>query len=280
LTGKRFRVGVAAASSRFSSVVSGRLTAQVAATRPNVELVFHPDAFREHGHFAGDDATRARALLDLANDPSIDAIWFGRGGYGACRIAETVMAGLTDVARAKRWLGYSDVGSLLAGLYRLGFPHIAHGPMGADVLRPGGEAAVDRALDWLETGAASSLEPNLDGRPTVAFNVSVLGALLGTALEPDLAGHVLMLEEVSEPLYRLDRELFHITGQPAIRRVAGIRLGRVSEIVANEPDFLISPEMIMRDWCERSGIPFLGAADIGHDTDNKVVPFGPGHRVT
>jgi len=113
-----------------------------------------------------------------------------------------------------------------------------------------------------------------DPRPTVAFNLSIIDQLVGTALEPDLTGHVLMLEEVSEALYRVDRMMFHLTGQASIRRLAGIRLGRVSDVPPNDPEFGQTPEEIVRFWCERSGIPYLGAADIGHDGDNKVVPFG------
>ena len=269
------RIGCVAASSRFSREIAERVTAHVAATRPEVELVFHPDGFLEHGHFAGEDAVRASAVLSLANDPAINAVWFARGGYGSARIAEAVMAGVSEGAKAKRWLGYSDAGAVLAGLYRMGCPNLAHGPMAADILRPGGEAAVDRALDWLTTGAASSLEPHLDGRPTAAFNIAVLSSILGTALEPDLSGHVLMLEEVSEPLYRVDRMMFHILGQASMRRVGGVRLGRIGDIQPNDPDFGLTGEEIVRHWCERAGVAFLGVADIGHDAGNKVAPFGP-----
>ena len=83
-----------------------------------------------------------------------------------------------------------------------------------------------------------------------------------------------MLEEVSEALYRVDRMMFHLTGQASIRRVAGIRLGRVSDVTFNDPDFGQTPEEIVRFWCGRADIPYLGAADIGHDAANKVVPFG------
>jgi muramoyltetrapeptide carboxypeptidase len=102
----------------------------------------------------------------------------------------------------------------------------------------------------------------------------VLSQLLGTPLQPDLDGHVLMLEEVAEAMYRIDRSLFHITSNPAIRRVHGIMLGRCSRITPNEPDFGMNEEEVARYWCRRSGIPFLGRADIGHDVDNKIVPFG------
>ena len=83
-----------------------------------------------------------------------------------------------------------------------------------------------------------------------------------------------MLEEVSEAAYRIDRMMFHLTSQESIRRVAGIRLGRVSDVTPNDPDFGQTPEEIVRYWCLRSGIEFLGDADIGHDAANKIVPFG------
>jgi muramoyltetrapeptide carboxypeptidase len=75
-------------------------------------------------------------------------------------------------------------------------------------------------------------------------------------------------------MYRIDRSLFHITSNPGIRKAAGIWLGRCSAIPPNDPDFGQTEEEVARHWCERSGIPYLGRADIGHDVDNKVVPFG------
>jgi muramoyltetrapeptide carboxypeptidase len=147
--------------------------------------------------------------------------------------------------------------------------------MPADIRREGGAAAVARALAWLVAGDADSLEPSVTpGSKTAAFNITILSHLLGTLLQPDLADHVLMLEETEEQMYRIDRSLFHITSNPAIRKVAGIRLGRCSDILPNDPDFVLQEEEVVTHWCTRSGIPYLGRADIGHDADNKVVPFG------
>jgi len=136
---------------------------------------------------------------------------------------------------------------------------------------------VDRALAWLADRDPAALEPSLaaDPRPAVAFNLTILCSMLGTPWQPDLAGHVLMLEEVGEYLYRIDRSLFQLTSNPAMRRVAGLRLGRCSAIPDNDPDFGQTEEEVARAWCVRSGIPWLGRADIGHDAANKVVPFGP-----
>ena len=268
------RIGIVAPSTPILPETAERVTAIASLGFPDVELVFHPQCFLSHHHFAGDEKARAGAFLEVANDGSFDALWFARGGYGSCRIAEEVLAGLGPAARSKAYLGYSDAGYILAGLYRAGFPDLAHGPMPNDLRREGGAAAVERALAWLTRRDPAALEPSLGDAPAAAFNVTVFSQLLGTALEPDLAGHVLMLEDVSEHMYRTDRALFHITGNEKVRNVAGIRLGRCSEVPDNDPDFGAGEEEVFRYWCDRAGIAYLGRADIGHDAANKVVPFG------
>jgi muramoyltetrapeptide carboxypeptidase len=272
------KIGVVAPAGRVEPALAERVqalaTERFGARAP--EIVFHPQCFLSHGHFAGDDAIRARAFLEVANDPGFDAVWFARGGYGSNRPAAQILERLKPAAREKAYLGYSDLGFLLAGLYRAGFEHLAHGPVAADLNRTGGEAAAARALSWLMDRDPSALEPSLkdDPRPAAAFNLCILSNLVGTPLEPDLSGHVLMLEEVSEHQYRIDRALFHVTSQAGVRKVAGLRLGRVGDVPENDPDFGMSDEAIARHWCEVSGIAYLGRADIGHDIHNKVVPFG------
>lgn len=284
------RIGVVAPSCQLDAAIPARITALAAAQFAGQapEIMFHPQCFLSEGHFAGSDAARTDALVEYANDPDMDAIWFARGGYGACRIASDAMARLAPAARTKRYLGYSDAGFLLAGLYARGIGRVAHGPMPADLAREGGTAAVTRALAWLadpdcavetDDGTALdtiSLSPPLIGRPrkSVAFNLTVLGQLLGTPLQPDLTDHVLMIEDVDEYMYRIDRSLFHLTANPHIRSVAGIKLGRFSGVPDNEPAFGMDAEAVARHWCGVSGIAYLGHADIGHDADNKVVPFG------
>jgi muramoyltetrapeptide carboxypeptidase len=76
-------------------------------------------------------------------------------------------------------------------------------------------------------------------------------------------------------MYRIDRFLFQITSSPAVRRAAGIRLGRCSLTPPNDPDFGRDETAVVVEWCAKSGVPYLGRADIGHDADNKIVPFGP-----
>ncbi|HEX4160416.1 MAG TPA: LD-carboxypeptidase [Rhizomicrobium sp.] len=270
------KIGIVAPGSRIDAGVAARVM-KLADDHYSgrSELRFHPQCFLAAGHFAGDDEARASAFLDFANDPELDAVWIARGGYGACRIVRRVLDGLAPLAMGKTYLGYSDAGSLLASLYGRGATGAVHGPMPADILREGGEAAVLRALAWLVERAPSVLEPSIaETTLMAAFNLTILSHLLGTPYEPDLAHHVIMLEEVSEHLYRIDRALWQVTSNPGIRKCAGLRLGRVSAVPSNNPEFGQTVEEIVRHWCAESGIPWLGQADIGHDIENKIVPFG------
>jgi muramoyltetrapeptide carboxypeptidase len=240
--------------------------------RGDCELLIHPQCFLSDGHFAGTDEARLGALREVMADRSIDAVWFARGGYGSNRIAEPALADLPGAAGGKIYMGYSDAGFLLGGFHKAGLD-VAWGPMPQDVLREGGERAIQRALDWLVRGDSSALEPAIEA-PAMAFNLTVLSNLLGTPLEPDFSGVDLLIEDVGEQLYRIDRAMFHVTASKNVCRAARLRLGRVGDILPNDPAFAFDEAAIVEQWCARSGIVFGGRADIGHDAQNRVVPFG------
>lgn len=264
------RIAICAPSRCLTRDDAARVAA-LAGEFAGLDLHFHPQCFFEHGHFAGTDRQRLEALVECANDPGFDAVWFARGGYGSNRIAEDAIARFDHAAQDKAFLGYSDGGYLLAGLYRNRIGRPIHAAMPADIRRTGGEAAVRRVLGFI-AGDGSGIEPGLDRRPAVAFNLITLAMLCGTPLMPGLAGHVVLVEEVSEYDYSVDRLFFHLTAH--LGGIAGLRLGRVSDVPVNEVSFGQTVDEIVRHWCSRHAIPYLGRADIGHDIDNTIVPFG------
>ena len=268
------RIGVVAPASIGNKDAEAPFTAFAALAYPEVDLVVHPQCWETAGHFAGDDARRASAFLEFANDPGFDAIWFLRGGYGSNRLLPLVMPQLGPAARHKSYLGYSDMGFLLGALYarRIGRP--CHGPMASDIRRKGGDQTVARSLGWLVRGDRQGLEPGLDGRPAAAFNLSILTALIGTPWLPDLTDHVLVIEEVSEPMYRIDRMLWTVGHATQLRGLAGLRLGVVNDIQANEPAWTEPLEVMIARTAASLGIPYLGRAEVGHSQSNHVVPFG------
>jgi len=264
------RIAVVAPSCPLTREAAGTVEV-IVAERGDCELIVHPQCFLADGHFAGPDEARLAALREVMADTSVDAIWFARGGYGSNRIAEAALVDLPEAARGKTYMGYSDAGFLLAGLHKAGLEAV-WGPMPQDVLRDGGDTAVHRALNWLVLRDTSALEPHLQD-PAMAFNLTVLSNLLGTSLEPDFTGVDLLIEDVSEHLYRIDRTMFHVAASTAIRKVARLRLGRVNDVLPNDVEFGTDEVAIVTDWCARAGIEFGGRADIGHDARNRVVPF-------
>ena len=268
------RVAVVAPACPIDRATADRVAALAAERFARVEIVFHPQCFLEAGHFAGPDQVREDAFVEVANDPAFDAVWFARGGYGCCRMAERALDRLGHAAGDKAYLGYSDLGMLLGGLYARGIGRQAHGSHPADVRREGEEAAVMRSLGWL-AGDAGGVDPVATGGGRyAAFNLTVLSHMLGTKLEPDLTGHELLLEDVGEHHYRVDRALFQMSQSTQLKGLAGVRLGAVTDVQPNDPPWSEPLDAMIRRWCADMGVPFLGPAEIGHTQTNRVVPFG------
>jgi muramoyltetrapeptide carboxypeptidase len=273
------RIGICAPCAPLFRVDAEAVTALAAAEFPSLELVFHDQCFEVAGHFAGSDTVRTDAFVDMANDGTLNALWCARGGYGSGRTIGAALPLLSDTARAKTYMGYSDFGFVLGSLYRAGFPHLAHGSMVADIKRAGGEAAVRRSLAWLAAAAPASLALEIDGdTPTVAFNLTILSMMIGTAKLPDLSGHILIVEEVCEYDYAVDRALSHVAEALSGAGLVGMRLGEVSDVPANDRPFGETPEDMARRVCAANGIAYLGRAQIGHTPRNHVVPFGLASR--
>lgn len=270
------KIAVVAPARSISQEGAARVAAFAALYYPQVELVIDPQAHMEAGHFAGPDAVRAETFLRYANDPTVNAIWFGRGGYGSNRILAEAMPKLGPAAREKSYLGFSDMGFLLGALYarRIGRP--VHGPMASNVTEASKGLGVGRALGWLADRDRSALEPTLGGRPAAAFNLVILCALIGTPWMPDLTDHILYIEEVGESYYRIDRLLFQMANATQLKGIAGVRLGAVTDVPADEgaEQFGETLEQMMTRWCGEMSVPYLGRARIGHGADNMVVPFG------
>src|SRR3546814_21168932 len=134
------RIGIVAPSTPILPDDAEAARAVVSLGYPGVELEFDPQCFAIAGHFASEDAQRLAALVTMANRADIDAIWFARGGYGACRIAESDVAALDPGARGKTFLGYSDQGHLLGCLSRAGFVTARAGQLVGGHRRGGGKA--------------------------------------------------------------------------------------------------------------------------------------------
>ena len=237
------------------------------------------DIVARQSYLAGDDDRRAAELMELVNDPAIDAIVCARGGYGVPRILHRLDAKKFRAAR-KPLVGYSDATALLlwqrrcAGL--VGF----HGPMlerGSDV-----DPATMRALVAALTGTRDPAgrkwkgSARVRGRATgrlVGGNLVLVAASLGTPWEVDTRGAILLIEEVNEAPYRVDRLLQQLRAAGKLARLAGIGCGAF--IACNDDRYPEpSAEQVVAEIAGALRIPLVTDLPFGHCKDNRAWPLG------
>jgi muramoyltetrapeptide carboxypeptidase len=242
-------------------------------TRYRVSLA--PDLHARHGYLAGSDAARLAALTDALTDPSVHAIVAARGGYGATRLLGALDPAL--VKRAARWLvGFSDVTALHALWWRAGVCSV-HGPMVCSLV-DASDAVHAAWFDVLEGRGPHALEgltrvvPGVARGPLVGGNLAVLCALVGTPHMPSLRGAVLLLEDVTERPYRLDRMLTQLRDSGALDGLAGVVLGQFTQCDAG-PDGVTARDVLVERLAPL-GQPMLEGAAVGHVPDNTPVLLG------
>jgi muramoyltetrapeptide carboxypeptidase len=234
------------------------------------------DALFEHaGYLAGTDQVRLQGLLDALADPHAHAIIAARGGFGATRLLPRL--DLETVRRANKWLvGFSDVTALHALWTRAGVCSI-HGAMVCSLW----EGKPETQAQWfalLEGRAPPPLEglsavhPGRAAGRLFAANLTVLAALAGTPYMPDLSGSVLLLEDVTERPYRLDRVLTTLLQAGALQGVRAFVLGQFSQCEPG-PDG-VTVERMFEERLAGLGVPVLGNAPVGHVEDNVPVLVG------
>ena len=253
-----------------------------------------------HAYLNGDDDTRRRALeAALASD--VDVLWLARGGYGLTRIVDDV----SIPTRVPVVVGFSDATALFARLAVAGhLDRCVHGPLATTIV---GEAddSIARVLavtarrvglsGLASTTASPALLPPLrvlsaaGARETItaplwAGNLVVLAALCGTRSMPDLRGHIVVVEEVGERPYRLDRVLTQLRRAGAFDGVAAIVVGHLtgcdepaaSNGNANTTSRDRAPAGIdvVVERLGTLGIPLLAGLPCGHESPNLALPLG------
>lgn len=271
------RVGVAALSGPVDAEQLQRGLGALEAF--GLQPVLADNLAKRHRLFAGDEAARTEAFHALAADPSLSAIFFARGGHGVLPILPRIdWATLRDHPRL--YCGYSDLTPfLLQVVERLGLVAL-HGPMVAsDFAR--GLSDAERAALWaglqgtgFEYALTSGPDETIEG-PLMGGCLSLLTASVGTGYMPDLQGSILFLEDVQEPLYRLDRMLHQLHLAGLLDGVRAIVWGTLSPPKDEEPGaWTAGWRELTEDWAERLDIPVLSGLTAGHGTPNLALPLG------
>jgi muramoyltetrapeptide carboxypeptidase len=250
------------------------------------DVVWDRGLLRRVRYLAGDDDRRGGELGAALADPRIRGIVAARGGYGSMRILPRVWPIASGVPSspgpAKLLVGFSDITALHAALQACGRVSV-HGPVVTQLaIQP--STVVERFFAILEDGAAPpapvSGTPIIGGvaeGPLLGGNLSILTRLLGTPWLPDLTGAVLLLEDVGERPYRIDRMWTHLRLARVFERVAGLALGDFTD--CEEPGGEFTLRDVLWSLAGETGLPCVGGLPIGHDAVNVPVALGARARL-
>jgi len=245
--------------------------------------------WQRNGYLAGTDDQRADDVNAMIRDPGVHMIVAARGGYGTTRILDRI---------DYRWLrrnpkivvGFSDVTALnLAILRRAGVVSFSGALPGVDFWKPEGpQPSVEESFWRAVTRAARpgevrqpagtsprALHPGNVRGPLIPANLTLLCALIGTRFLPILDGAILLLEEIGEEAYRLDRMLSHVRNAGLFRRIGGLALGAFT---GTEPRRVsvdsLEVDDVFKYYMRDTAVPTVGGILYGH-IDNKItLPVG------
>ena len=238
-------------------------------------------ALDRHGYLGGTDVSRAADVMSMFADPDVKAIMALRGGWGCARLLPYLDY---EVVRQnpKIVCGYSDITALLTALYARTGLVTFHGPVATSTWNDFTTSHFRRTVQWAEQvlmapASGTSVEtivPGVARGRLVGGNLSVFSAIVGSGYVPDVTGHLLFLEEVSEEPYRIDRMMTQLKLAGMFDRVTGVVFGNCRDCGAAEGDVSLSLRGVLNDHLLAYRIPVFYGTMIGHITDKFTVPIG------
>lgn len=249
------------------------------------EARFPRELWAGQGYLADSDVNRAEELNRMWADPQISALLCLRGGYGCLRMAARI--DLTQVRQQPKFLiGFSDITVLHSHLLQQAGLVSLHGPT-LSTLAASDKDSLQRFHQCLTGNWRVPLQikgveilrggAEIRGR-LMGGNLSTLLSLLATPFEPDYGGRILFLEDVGEPLYRIDRMLTQLWLTGRLQKPAGILLGDFSLTRGMETNEKIGHHQAIWErvlqLTAASGIPVWGGFPFGHGAANLTLPHG------
>ncbi len=226
-----------------------------------------------HGYFSGTDEERLEDFQQLLDDQKISAIICARGGYGTTRIIDQL--DFSNYLKNPKWIvGFSDITALHIKLHQLGIESI-HSVMPIQFPKPEHKDSVE-SLRKVLFGEPVQIEAKVSesnrlGSATgqvVGGNLTLLVDSLGTATEVDTTNTILIIEEVGEYKYKLDRMLTHLKRATKLDHLAGLIIGHMTDITDADGSFRQSVEAIVLDKVKEFKYPVAFNFPIGHEAPN------------
>lgn len=252
--------------------------------RQGFSVVVHEQNYLRDHQFAGKEEERRTAVEDLFSDSSVDMIMFVKGGHGTLHILDSFNYRIAR-ENPKIISGYSDATALLIALYvKTGLVTI-HGPMLYDFRKPIDEYTWNRFLRLVMVGEQVTetfdkdsgikvLRPGSTRGHVLAGNLTLLTNLIGTGTDFDTDNVILFLEDDEEFVYSLDRMFLHLRRSGKFAQLAGLVIGRMTNLKDNVIPFGYSIDEIAAYHCRDFSFPIVSGFPFGHGGSQISVPLG------
>ena len=231
-----------------------------------------------HGYLAGTDEQRAADLNKALRDETIDAIWCVRGGYGAMRLLRDIdFAALK--ANPRPLIGFSDITALHAAIHSECGIVSFHGPTARGELTEFSRDSLLRAVEAQvdpcgEAASARVLRPGKARGRLAGGNLALIASLMGTPWSVDFDGAILIIEDIDEAVYRVDRMMRQLLLAGALGQCAAIVAGDFRPPAGETSEGNRSVDEVIAEAAEEAGIPCLAGAPFGHIDDQWTIPLG------
>ena len=243
------------------------------------EPVAGPSVLARDGYLAGTDQQRLDDLNGALRDDSMDGIWCVRGGYGAMRLLEGIEYSALR-HRPRAFMGYSDITALHAALgMRCGLVTY-HAPVARAELTPFTRDSLSRAVvQGVDPGghadAARTLRGGRARGRVVGGNLAMLAALAGTAFAPNYENAIVVIEDVNEDVYRIERMLLTLRLGDAFATCTGLVFGAFTNTPQERPDHggSRSIEAVLQELSDQLRVPCMAGAPVGHIADQWTLPL-------
>lgn len=284
-------IGISAPAGAVRLEILERAVASISGLGYKVKTT--PNVYGKHGFLSATDEIRRQELESLFNDPDVDTVWCARGGVGTSRLLSTL--NLEPIANSnKSFLGFSDLTALQWALWAKHRATTFSGPLTVEFADSLSQETRDFALqllsgaspeNWLSSFPDSKLELLRSGAreiiaPLMPGNLTMMTTLLGTPWMPDLRGVILVIEDIAEPPYRVDRLLFHLRNSGVLYNLAALVVGDFGwggEEEQTNNDLL---NQSLLDATSGTSYPIITGFPYGHGATRMTLPVGSPMRLS
>lgn len=246
-----------------------------------LKVILSKNLFEQSNQFAGTDEQRAEDLQSMLDNDDIKAIFCARGGYGTIKILD--LLDFSNFIKKPQWIvGYSDITALHAHLNQnLGVKSI-HGIMPLNFTKNSAENEAVKSLKKVLWGEKTNYQflahdfnkqGNMEGE-LIGGNLSVLYSIAGTKFDIDTNGKILVLEDLDEYLYHIDRMMMNLKYGGKLKNLKGLIVGGMTDMNDNQISYGKSAYEIIRDAIAEYNYPVCYNFPAGHIENNLALILG------